>query len=591
MHYSCHTPDGEPAPIEGWSRSYGPAGEQTQEGSAITGTSNTCGDTTTLGSLRGETQSSDSYVGWSSAWTYRPPQGVVLQRFAAARLLWQSQGTYCEVNGCSFYDHGANATLRYQIDPHPIRPTTPLHRVESTATGQSSVGTRPVVTPRGLEAPSPNTPLAHESDVPRTGIPWVTFGANCRSSTTGYRCDAPNPYNADVVAAPSVVSFFEVFMMKAYLEDNTPPRVTAVGGLLAANSTHKGVERVTFSASDVGGGVYRAVADAKVNNTGDWTTLSSAIVDRNAGKCVDVGSGSEYEFRHQVPCRAVVADATLDVDTTRLPAGNHALRVYVEDAAGNAGPVIADRPFSVAAPPPAGAVFDRPQGTIAADAVASNGSGASTRAVLRVNRPNRTIDFGRATTVSGLLVDEEDRGISGAAILVQERSYIPKTGLEGPAWRTLGSVTTMVGGTFNARIPAGASRALRLIYRADPRQSGYTTASEARIAVRAGVRIGVTRSVVRNGNAAVFSGRIAGAVPRAGVLLTLQAFQPGRGWTPAQSRPSTARTRGNGRFRMTYRFTRTFRRTTYRFRVLVNEDSRFAYTRAASRVLKVIVRP
>jgi len=103
--------------------------------------------------------------------------------------------------------------------------------------------------------------------------------------------------------------------------------------------------------------------------------------------------------------------------------------------------------------------------------------------------------------------------------------------------------------------------------------------------------IRVARSRVRNGRAAVFSGRIAGAVPRAGVLLTLQAFQFGRGWTPAQSRPSTVRTSSDGRFRLSYRFTRTFRKTTYRFRVLVNEDSRFAYTRAASRVLKVTVRP
>jgi hypothetical protein len=47
----------------------------------------------------------------------------------------------------------------------------------------------------------------------------------------------------------------------------------------------------------------------------------------------------------------------------------------------------------------------------------------------------------------------------------------------------------------------------------------------------------------------------------------------------------------SGRFRVAYRFWKTTRPTRYRFRVLVNEDSTFAYTRATSRPVAVTVLP
>ena len=47
----------------------------------------------------------------------------------------------------------------------------------------------------------------------------------------------------------------------------------------------------------------------------------------------------------------------------------------------------------------------------------------------------------------------------------------------------------------------------------------------------------------------------------------------------------------NGKFAARYRFTRTFSRTTYRFRAVIHSDPHFPYAAAASPVVKVRVRP
>jgi hypothetical protein len=75
------------------------------------------------------------------------------------------------------------------------------------------------------------------------------------------------------------------------------------------------------------------------------------------------------------------------------------------------------------------------------------------------------------------------------------------------------------------------------------------------------------------------------------VIVTLQAFVPTRGWVAANSLPKVVRAGPDGRYRLAYRFRSTLQRTRYRFRVLVNEDSAFAYARSASRPVAVTVLP
>ena len=51
------------------------------------------------------------------------------------------------------------------------------------------------------------------------------------------------------------------------------------------------------------------------------------------------------------------------------------------------------------------------------------------------------------------------------------------------------------------------------------------------------------------------------------------------------------RTSDSGTFKLAYRFLKTFRPATYRFRVVADEDSAFLYARGASRSINVHVRP
>ena len=98
------------------------------------------------------------------------------------------------------------------------------------------------------------------------------------------------------------------------------------------------------------------------------------------------------------------------------------------------------------------------------------------------------------------------------------------------------------------------------------------------------------RARVRNRHSAVFRGRVAGPLPPGGVLVALEAREPRR-WVPVATTRRWVRTNAAGEFSLRYRFTRTFSPTTYRFRVVVGEDSAFQYTRGVSRTLSVRVRP
>jgi hypothetical protein len=134
------------------------------------------------------------------------------------------------------------------------------------------------------------------------------------------------------------------------------------------------------------------------------------------------------------------------------------------------------------------------------------------------------------------------------------------------------------------------SRALRFSYKANLSQDGFTSAAQFGLRVRARVTFRATRTQVRNGSAVVFAGRVIGT-PRGGVPLTLQAWVAGRGWTPARTERANPRTGQKGRFRVAYRFARTYSRVVFTFRLVVGEDSSFPFVQTPSRRLRVVVHP
>ena len=136
------------------------------------------------------------------------------------------------------------------------------------------------------------------------------------------------------------------------------------------------------------------------------------------------------------------------------------------------------------------------------------------------------------------------------------------------------AVATDSAGRFSIRLPRGPSRTIRLSYGA--------AAIRLRVDVRAPIRLSVDRSATRNGRRIRFTGSVLGA-PAVRTLVELQAWA-GR-WTTFE----TALLK-RGRFSASYRFTRTFAATRYRFRAVLRADPQLPYATGWSPQVSVLVR-
>jgi hypothetical protein len=114
------------------------------------------------------------------------------------------------------------------------------------------------------------------------------------------------------------------------LTDVEAPDGFATGGALAGNDPVRGNASLTLHASDEGGGVYRAALAI------DGHEVSRQVLDADGGSCADVEPSNDdaYEFGTSQPC-PLDADGSVQLDTTTLRDGSHAVHATVEDAAGN----------------------------------------------------------------------------------------------------------------------------------------------------------------------------------------------------------------------------------------------------------------
>jgi Bacterial Ig domain len=200
-------------------------------------------------------------------------------------------------------------------------------------------------------------------------------------------------------------------------------------------------------------------------------------------------------------------------------------------------------------------------------------------------RSRLTVGYGKGALLRGRLVTPEGGPIGGATLLVASRVLAGNRGFRDI---TGAKVVTGADGGFVYRVPKGASRQVRIAYRAYSRDTAFAAQRLFSLRTRAGVRLSVSPSRVRNGGRVRFRGRLRGGPkPRAGVLVVLQAREGGR-WRSFR----TVRTkRKGGRFSTRYRFTRTGRPTTFRFRALVREQIGYAYSTGTSPSRRVRVAP
>jgi hypothetical protein len=343
-----------------------------------------------------------------------------------------------------------------------------------------------------------------------------------------------------------------VHRLDAVLADRSDPVFTngPAGDLLDVSRPVSGVRSASYSASDVGSGLYQASLEV------DGRTMLTQLVDDNGGRC-------RLPFLASVPC-ASTATGKLSFDTAALAEGPHSVRLVLTDATQTnrvaSAPVqITTANLTTRCDP---GINDR------TTPVATRFSGRE--------RPFMTRRGGRGVRVIGRVA-----GVgAGVPVLLLAREQ--RTGARGgPAAQT----TTAADGSFTLLVPPGPSRTLRAAYRTSPDNPVVACSRALHLRVPASVTLHVRPSTVRAGHSIRIFGRLRGGrAPRRGKLVALQAFERGR-WQTF----TTVRTNRRGSFSKRRGFSFTARGRTFRLRVQVRPEASYPFALGYSRTVRVRV--
>jgi hypothetical protein len=362
--------------------------------------------------------------------------------------------------------------------------------------------------------------------------------------------------------------FLQLYGSRVTITDTTAPALTgpAAGQGLLTPGTRSGDEPLAFAASD-NTGIRRAeivdVTDAdapRVVAAEDYATTQSA----QKGKC---------DYTRTKPCPDLKAET---IAASPAIAGRRTLLLRVTDAAGNQ---TVSAPFAITARGPLNGAGGGDGSRLVAGFPGHSVRGrGKSRHRVGVLRPTKTVGFGRGALVRGTLRNAAGQPVAGA----QLRLLIRELKL-GSHYTDRGAVTTSGDGRFSFHITRGASRRVRIAYRAYAGDAGLTAKSDITLKTKARITLHVPRHVRSHGTAR-FRGTLKGRpLPPRGVTLELQAYQPGHGWRTVK----TTRTRKAGRYSTRYRFNSGAGRFTFRVRLRPNDS--YPYSRGASRHLRVSV--
>jgi len=214
-----------------------------------------------------------------------------------------------------------------------------------------------------------------------------------------------------------------------------------------------------------------------------------------------------------------------------------------------------------------------------------NGQSATPEARVLVSFAKTTkrlvrVPYGRPVGVTGRLVHPSGRPIRGAEVTILARTLVP-----GARFVPVATVVTDAAGEYRYLAPAGTSRVLRAAYRLHMNDVAYVSTSDVQVEVTPAVRLTTSKRTLRNKQSLTFRGSVAAAPASSRKVVELQA-KVGSKWVTF----ATTRLKG-GRFAHKYRFARTFRTTSYAFRVRVRPEPSWPFAYGTSKVVKVKVRP
>jgi hypothetical protein len=566
-------PDGEAAPVDGWSEATSQAGDRAEDTCAS-------GGGLVAGLEAGRSHAADTDL---ATWSFEAPAGETL----AAATLWRAGDTAGGGNEDDAYffwltgvaNSGENTVLFDKCNAYKDCPS------EGNLKNALAANNRIEVPEKALHSP------------------YLSLNASCGSLISGSECDS-SPGDENGYAA-----VIELFAADLVLTQETSPTVQEVKGPLAEATTVSGTSDIAFKATDSGSGIYEAIIAV------DGKTVASTILSTNGGRCHNVGQTTDGlpAFLYTQPCPAALS-VDVPFDTTTLSNGSHHLVVSVTDAAGNSTPVV-NREVTVAnatgestsppggspttpttptapttpsltltpnpsSPPPSTATPAQPPRG------AANGSEASDAASLSAYwrgaaRESARLEsaYGQAHTIAGTLQAPDGRPIAGAAIEVTTQAASA-----GARAIKLPAAHTDAQGHFSIGLARNASSlTVNLAYRShvgDPLPAATRTLT---LAVRPKLALHITPRLTAQGRTIRFSGSLAGGyIPPGGKQLVLEGRSPGASWTEFD----VVRTNAAGAFHATHRF-RLPGPVAYSFRVVSGYEADYPFLGDSSNVVEV----
>jgi hypothetical protein len=589
--YTCRTPDGAVAPVDGWSEAVSTANDHT---------SNTCASGGGLAAAlnAGHAHAADTDL---ATWAFNAPAGETL----GAATVWRAGDT---AGGSNL---SAEASYMFWFagvanNGNTARPFDICEAING-CTGRGNLKS-PLAANNRLEVPSG-----------ALNSPYLSLNASCGSLIGSSVC--PNG-GGDENGNAAVV---ELFAADLILNDEAPPTVEEVKGPLTEASTVSGTTDIALTAGDGASGVYEAVFQV------DGATVQKTVLDTNGGHCHDVGETTDGlpAFLYTRPC-AATASADVPFDTTGLSDGSHHVVVSVSDAAGNTTPAL-DRQVTVAnhtsspgggeqpggggagsgqqpggsganGQPGGGSPTGTGSGTLSGPSLgatgaaaspgaapergAPNGNGASDQATLTARWKGAGVHlksaYGRPHTLEGRLSAPSGTPIAGASVTVSDLPSAAGAHASG-----LPALRTDAAGRFTLHLPRTmTSAALGLAYRSHLADTTPVASSTLTLAVTPTLQLHVTPTQSAIGHTIYFKGRVlGGAIPPGGKQLVLEAHSPGNPWIQF----NTIRTTPQGAFRASYRF-HLPGPVPYTFRVISHYEADYPFLAGTSNVVGVLER-
>jgi hypothetical protein len=459
--YSCRTPSGESAPVDGWSGS--------TSGVHFTYVENTCSRGGALIAALGDQPAERQANTDVATWTLEVPSSEKL----AGATLWRAGDT---AGGAAI-----NGTYQFWF----AGPTEPSIFDECIA-GLGCAG-------QGTSA----QPLAAEN---RLVVPAPNLGSHLYMKAS---CGGLSEFKCPVAVgdAHGYASVADLYAADLVLEQNEGPSASNVSGPLATENPVHGTSNLVFSATDPGAGIYQALFSV------DGNLVQNALVNENGGHCRNVGQTTDglAAFFYAQPCLKSVT-AAVGFDSTTVSNGIHHLIVSVADAADNTATVL-DRSV----------IVQNELGACNAECDAHASLHTADARLLRRTITRRYANSG--LTLAGQLVDHAGVPMKGAMIeLRQQASYPTAPDV------LVATATTDANGGWKLRVPRGPSRLLTVGYRSRSNNPTFATQLQYRETVAAGVRLSAPRRA-RPGRAFTFRGGLAGGyIPPGGALVSLEIF-------------------------------------------------------------------